>query len=138
MIICIGPSGSLRGAPRDEALSRAKRGNPWDCHALRARHDIFWSVEMVPISYSAIIYTQFPDFLEVKVPGLADKKIAFPWEGYFSSKPKLDRRRTERPKKIKPYSSHPDYFLYNPIFLAIPRAVSYSSAASFFCSAGGL
>ena len=78
MIICIGPSGSLRGAPRDEALSRAKRGNPWDCHALRARHDIFWSVEMVPISYSAIIYTQFPDFLEVKVPGLPDKKIAFP------------------------------------------------------------
>jgi len=35
-------------------------------------------------------------------------------------------------------ASHSGYFLYNPIFLAIPRAVSYSSAASFFCSAGDL
>jgi hypothetical protein len=35
------------------------------------------------------LYTQFSDFLEVKVPGLADKKIAFPWEGYLMSGPEL-------------------------------------------------
>jgi hypothetical protein len=33
-------------------------------------------------------------------------------------------------------SSQSGFLLYNPIFLAIARAVSYSSMARFFCSAG--
>jgi hypothetical protein len=39
--------------------------------------------------FAVILYTQFLGFLEVKVPGLPDKKIAFLLEGYLMPGPEL-------------------------------------------------
>jgi hypothetical protein len=39
--------------------------------------------------FAVTLYTQFLGFLEVKVPGLPDKKIAFLLEGYLIPGPEL-------------------------------------------------
>jgi hypothetical protein len=39
--------------------------------------------------FAVTLYTQFSGFLEVKVPGLPGKKIAFLLEGYLMPGPEL-------------------------------------------------